>query len=155
MSEFRTFKLVEDYAEVKNEKEIDMIVIDVNNGIFNVQKLIEDSETLTMIFIEGHHLAHRLNISRSLLKSKRRQRFVDLRPERGQKGCAYFEVGETNVKLTVFIIIDFVRIYSPLKLSHLAIKVRTFVGKVLHVLEIIPGVKKIRGIWLGKIPWNF
>lgn len=96
LSHLREYKLI-DYNFLSSGSQADMLVIDVNNGIFNLSKLIGLMPNLKVIFIEGHHLAHRLNISRALRKKGSIQEFHDLRPTRGQRGVECFTLGVVNL----------------------------------------------------------
>lgn len=155
MLDFRKFSLVTKYQLLDLGSEADFLIIDANNGIYNVEKLIINSPHLSTVFIEGHHLAHRLNISRTLNKLGKRQTLFDVRASRGKKGCAYFEIHENYSKQGWKVTIDFIRTITPLKLSFYAVKFRGAVGFTFNKFEKIPGFSSLRKIWKGKIPWQF
>jgi hypothetical protein len=151
----RAFELIEEYKFLSNDTKAEMLIIDVNNGIFNVKELILRESLLRVIFIEGHHLAHRLNISRTLLSKNYIQEYIDLRPSRGVKGCCFFHIKPDKSPLNWRSKISFCKSYLPLLLSYRIVRFRHQVGRTLDTLSIFPGMKKFRSIWKGKIPWNF
>jgi phospholipid N-methyltransferase len=155
MSQFREFNLIDDYAKLKTNHEADFLVVDVNNGIYPISKLVKNSRNIHIIFIEGHHLAHRLSISRALIQIKKNQKLHDLRPYKGAKGCAFFEVSADDSFLHLKSKLTFLISYLPLYFSLSLIKVRSRLGKLLDSSGHIPGVKSLRKTWFGKIPWNF
>ena len=155
MSQFRDFNLIDDYAKLRTDHDADFLVVDVNNGIYPISNLVKNSRNIHMIFIEGHHLAHRLNISRALLQTKKNQKLYDLRPHKGAKGCAFFEVSTDDTFLSLKSKWTFLFNYLPLYFSLSLIKVRSRLGKLLDSSGHIPGVKALRKTWFGKIPWNF
>ena len=155
MTQFREFNLIDDYAKLRGNHEADFLVVDVNNGIYPISSLVKNSRNIQIIFIEDHHLAHRLSISRALLQTKKNQKLHDLRPHRGAKGCAFFEVSPDDAFLHLKSKLTFLMSYPPLYFSLLLIKVRSRLGKLLDSLGHIPGVKALRKTWFGKIPWNF
>ncbi len=151
----RSFTLKSDYEGLSSGTNSDFICIDVNNGIFNVETLIKNSPYLKTVFIEGHHLAHRLNISKMLLRTKRIQKLFDIREKRGKKGCAFFVILEDRSIANWRSSFSFVITFSSLYLAYSLIKIRSKVGKLFNFLERYPGMKKLRELWKGKIPWNF
>lgn len=155
MTQFREFNLIDSYLKLETNHEADFLVVDVNNGIYPISNLVKNSRNIHTIFIEGHHLAHRLSISRALSQTKKNQKLHDLRPHRGAKGCAYFEVSADDSFLHLKSKLTFLMSYLPLYFSLLLIKVRSKLGKLLDSLGHIPGVKALRKTWFGKIPWNF
>lgn len=155
MQGLRTYELISDYTSLNVGTMANMVVIDVNNGIYNVESLINNSTELTCIFIEGHHLAHRINISKTLWRNRSRQSFYDLRPRRGMKGCGYFKVRRDNSYMNWKSLLDFAATFTPLKFSLTLVRIRSSTGKTLDKLEFIPGIRILRKLWFGKIPWNF
>lgn len=152
---FREYLLISNYSLLNSGHSADFLIIDVNNGIYNVGNLISNSSNLNLIFIEGHHLAHRLNIAKTLHKSRRRQSFTDVREKRGKKGCAYFETQKDTSLLKWKSHLDFIVSFSPLKFAYLLVKFRSKVAYVLDRLEKIPGIVSLRKLWKGKIPWGY
>ncbi len=153
--DLRSYLLTTDYSAIKSGSRAELICIDVNNGIFNVEKLLAISKNAKIIFIEGHHLAHRINISRQIRKNAKIQSLSDVRMIRGEKGCAYFEIYDDSSKLKWKSTASFIFTFVPLLLSFTVVKTRKIVGNFLNFLEVIPGVTTIRSLWKGKIPWNF
>ncbi len=151
----RPFQLVTDYSELNVGSSADLLVIDANNGIYNVESLVRKSTNLQTIFIEGHHLAHRINICKVLHQTLRRQSLVDVREKRGMKGCAYFEIGKDSSFLNYKSHLDFILTFTPLKLGSIGRHFRKRIGTVLDKLERIPGFRLLRQKWKGKIPWSF
>jgi hypothetical protein len=155
MSQFRDFNLIDDYAKLSTDHETDFLVVDVNHGIYPLNNLVKNSSNICIIFIEGHHLAHRLNISRTLMRTNKVQKLHDLRPQRGAKGCAFFEISSDNNSLHMKSKLTFLLTYTPLSFSLFLIKVRSRLGRAFDKLVFIPGVRALRKLWFGKIPWNF
>ena len=155
LSHLREYKLIDDYKFLSSGSQADMLVIDVNNGIFNLSKLIGLMPNLKVIFIEGHHLAHRLNISRALRKKGSIQEFHDLRPKRGQKGCGVFYTRSRKSGQRFAVNLSFLRVYKGFVFSFYLVKIRSLIGKSLDILSFIPLIKLFRNLYLHKIPWNF
>lgn len=155
MKPFRKFHLIEEYTKLSTSHDADFLVVDVNNGIYPLNNLVMNSRNIRIIFIEGHHLAHRLNISRTLLRANKIQKLYDLRPHRGEKGCAFFEISPDITFLKLNSKLTFLCTYTPLSFSAFLIKIRSKLGVLLDKLEYIPGIRALRKTWFGKIPWNF
>jgi hypothetical protein len=155
LSHLREYKLIDDYKFLSSGSQADMLVIDVNNGIFNISKLISLMPNLKVIFIEGHHLAHRLNISRALKQKGSIQEFRDLRPRRGQKGCGVFYTRSSTSGKDVAVYLSFLKVYKGFILSFYLVKVRSLIGNALNKISFIPLIKNLRKLYLHKIPWNF
>lgn len=155
LSHLRTYELIDDYKFLSQGSRADMLVIDVNNGIFNVSNLIGLMPNLRVIFIEGHHLAHRLNISRALKKVGSIQEFHDLRPGRGQKGCAIFYTRNSTSGQSFAVYLSFLKVYKGFVFSFYLVKVRSLIGEAIDLISFIPLIKKLRKLYLHKIPWNF
>jgi hypothetical protein len=151
----RGFTLINEYESLNSETNSDFICIDVNNGIFNVETLNMNSPHLKTVFIEGHHLAHRLNISKMLLRTKRIQKLFDVREKRGKKGCAYFVILEDRSIANWRSSFSFLITFFSLHLALSFIKLRSRVGLLFNFLERYPGMKRLRKLWKGKISWNF
>ena len=152
---FRSFTLINEYESLNSETNSDFIIVDVNNGIFNVETLIKNSPHLKTVFIEGHHLAHRINISKMLLRTKRIQKLFDVREKRGKKGCAFFVILEDRSIAKWRSSFSFLITFSSLYLAYFFINLRSRVGLLFNFLERYPGMKRLRELWKGKIPWNF
>ncbi len=155
LKQYRDYELISNYALLNSGHLADFLIIDVNNGIYNVGSLVSNSINLNLVFIEGHHLAHRLNICKTLHNNRRRQSFTDVREKRGEKGCAYFEIQEDSSFWKWKAHRDFFLCFSPLMFSQLLVKFRSKVGFVLDRLERIPGIVSFRKLWKGKIPWGY
>ena len=154
LSNQRPYKLLKDYDQIDGF-DFDLLVIDVNNGIFNISNLVKRSTNCRAIFIEGHHLAHRMNISRELFIKRRIQKLEDLRPARGKKGCAVFSSEVDNSVWHNQAFSSFVKTYSPLAFNLFVIKIRYRIGKWFNNHENHRSIKFLRSTWFGKIPWNF
>jgi hypothetical protein len=154
LSDQRPYKLLKDYDQIY-QFDFELLVIDVNNGIFNISELIKQSTNCRAIFIEGHHLAHRINISREIFRKRRIQKLKDMRPARGKKGCAVFlsEVDNSIWHHKAFF--SYLHIFTPLKMTLFVIKIRNLIGKWFNKYENHRFVKILRSTWFGKIPWNF
>ena len=152
---FRRFDLVTTYTFLIPYSDFDLLIIDVNNGIFNVKELLLSAKNVKVVFIEGHHLAHRLNISRTMLQKNYIQEFKDLRPKRGIKGCGFFYVEPDRSFCHWKTKQSFLLTYTPFLLSKLMIRIRYRTGLVLDSISFVPGISKLRRLWFGKIPWNF
>jgi hypothetical protein len=155
LSHLREYKLIDDYKFLSSGSQADMLIVDVNNGIFNISKLICLMPNLKVIFIEGHHLAHRLNISRALKQKGAIQEFRDLRPRRGQKGCGVFYTRSSTSGQSVAVYLSFLKVYKGFILSFYLVKVRSLIGNALNKISFIPLIKNLRKLYLHKIPWNF
>ena len=150
----RPYKLLKGYDQI-DRFDFDLLVIDVNNGIFNISNLVKRSTNCRAIFIEGHHLAHRINISRELFKKRRIQKLEDLRPARGAKGCAVFSSEVDNSICHNKAFLSFIKTYTPLASNLFVIKIRNMIGKWFNNHENHRSIKFLRSKWFGKIPWNF
>lgn len=155
MNNLRTFSLMSDYLFIDQGTTSDFVVIDANIGIFNSQKLIQHSPKLRTIFIEGHHLQHRINASKSIYAIRRTQKLIDVRISRGSKGCAYFEIEPDSSKLGWKSKLDFIRTHIPLLVSKALVKLRRKIARILDSGERFHLISNLRKIWKGKIPWSF
>jgi hypothetical protein len=155
LSELRRYKLIDNYKYISEGSLADMLVIDVNNGIYNVSKLISLMPNIEVIFIEGHHLAHRINISMALWRKGLSQKFYDKRPKRGEKGCGIFIISKNTRGGRLFPTFTFLNTYRNFAFSVLMIKIRLKIGKLMNFLSFIPFISKIRKLYLKKIPWNY
>lgn len=152
--EQRAHILLSDYEKIV-DFDFDLLVIDVNNGIFNITELIKQSTNMQAIFIEGHHLAHRVNISREIFRKKRIQKLKDMRPARGKKGCAVFLSEVDNSVWHHKAYLSFLEIYTALMINLFGIKIRNVMGKWFNKHENNRSIRILRSTWFGKIPWNF
>lgn len=150
----RPYTLLTNYNKIVHF-DFDLLVIDVNNGIFSVTDLVAASTDLRAIFIEGHHLAHRIKISREIFRKKQVQKLEDLRPGRGEKGCAIFSITVDNSIWNHRAYLSYLNVYPALLSSLLIIRIRNTIGKGFNKYERLRLVKSIRKLWFGKIPWNF
>jgi hypothetical protein len=155
LESFRHFNLVTTYENLAPYSDFDMLIIDVNNGIFNVKSLLFSAKNVSVIFIEGHHLAHRLNICRTMLEKNFIQEFEDLRPKRGIKGCGFFYVRPDRSFCHWKAKQSFLLTYTPFFVSKFMIRIRYRTGSFLDSISFVPGLSKLRRLWFGKIPWNF
>lgn len=144
----RHFEILTAYSMVDSGSKADFLVIDINNGIYSVQNLVENSPNLRVIFIEGHHLAHRLKISKSLFRLRKNQRLSDVREKRGKKGCAYFEISNPRVGFLSGsnVLLSFLRTYLPLLLYKLDVNARTRFGRLFDKLDKVYGFGFLKGL---------
>jgi len=155
LSELRKYKLIDNYQYLSGGSLADMLVIDANNGIYNVSKLISLMPNIEVIFIEGHHLAHRINISLSLWRKGLIQKFYDERPKRGEKGCGIFIISKNTHRGRFFTTLTFLNIYKNFVFSIFMIRIRNRIGKLMNFLSRISFISKIRKLYFKKIPWNY
>lgn len=154
LSNQRPYKLLIDYEQIERF-DFELLVIDVNNGIFNVSDLVKRSTNCRVIFIEGHHLAHRINISREVFRKRQIQKLEDLRPARGKKGCAVFLLEVDNSIWHHKAFLSYLKSYTILIIILFVIKIRNMIGKWFDNHESHRSIKFLRSAWFGKIPWNF
>jgi hypothetical protein len=150
----RPYKLLRDYSQI-NRFDFELLVIDVNNGIFNISELVKRSTNCRAIFIEGHHLAHRINISREVFRKRQIQKLEDWRPARGKKGCAVFFLEVDNSVWHSKAFLSYLKTYTILIINLFVIKIRSIISKWFNKHESHRSIKFLRSIWFGKIPWNF
>lgn len=155
LSELRKYKLIDNYQYLSGGSLADMLVIDANNGIYNVSKLISLMPNIEVIFIEGHHLAHRINISLSLWRKGLIQKFYDERPKRGDKGCGIFIISKKTRREWLLPTLTFLNTYKNFAFSILMIRIRKKIGNLMNFLSCIPFISFIRKLYFKKIPWNY
>ncbi len=155
LRELRNFTLLTDYSGLDAGHSAEFMIIDVNIGIYSVKKLVSNSRNLNLVFIEGHHLLHRLEISKVLKNTQRRQRLVDVREGKGIKGCAYFEIKKDTSLFAWKTHLDFLSTYTPLRFTQLVLGFRRKVGFHLDRLEKYALIRSARSVWRGRIPWGF
>jgi hypothetical protein len=155
MREFRQYTLITNYLELNDRSHADFLVIDANNKIFNVENLVRNSPKLKIIFIEGHHLIHRINICWALYQTGRRVNLIDVRENKRKKGCAYFEIEDSSRSHDLQKHWDFFTIFVPLMYFYFFLKLRMKISFIFDKFDKINLFASTRQLWKGKIPWKF
>ena len=118
------------YSElIKSDWNADLLVIDVNAGIFDTFLLIKRN-TFKYVFIEGHQLQQRASLVWALIRTLRAYSYIDLRPGKGNKGCLLIEINDASNILNAASSFKVSIVASAFVIRHFAVPLSPFLGKV-------------------------
>ena len=152
-AKLRGFTVLSSYKEAIS-LEPELLIVDVNNGIFQILPILVRNRKLKTIFIEGHHLAHRVVIARWLLQTGKSAHYLDLRPAKGEKGCAIFELYQSP-NFGRHYLPGIVRVVIPIFSQQILVKIRSHIRQIFELIDPLFPIKTLRKLWLNKIKWKF
>jgi len=149
---YRTFDLITGYEELTNSQ-AEMLIVDINTSIFNIKKLVQESN-FKVIFIEGHQLAQRVNVI-SGIRRDQKLRYLDFRDRNCSKGAGVFFLSSKMSGYRIIDMIDNAIAFKSILWQVRLVSFRKSFTMYLNNRESNTLLKRIRKIWSGKIKWKF